>query len=125
MWTKSNWYLARDSDGKNVNNFCIKINHIDCDKDTYEVLSNSITEPLNRDIKFINRAGCIQVVTDIISKEVRLLICTSDHVDISQYSIKKSIPIRILMCGDLAFFAAVLGKVNMSGNGVLGVNMGL
>ena len=44
-----------------------------------------------------------------------LFIGTEDQVDMSQYIIKKSVPVRILMCGDLAFFAAVLGKVNMSG----------
>ena len=107
--------ILRNRYGKNVNHFCIKVNHIDCEKDTYEVLKKSIAAPLNADIKFINESKHIQVLTDIITKEVSLFIGTEDQVDMSQYIIKKSIPVRILMCGDLAFFAAVLGKVNMSG----------
>ena len=38
-----------------------------------------------------------------------------DQVDTDKYTVNKSIRLRVLMCGDLAFFAAVLGKVNMSG----------
>ena len=107
--------ILRNRYGKNVNHFCIKVNHIDCEKDIYEVLKKSIAAPLNADIKFINESKHIQVLTDIITKEVSLFIGTEDQVDMSQYIIKKSVPVRILMCGDLAFFAAVLGKVNMPG----------
>ena len=38
-----------------------------------------------------------------------------NQVDTDKYTVNKSIRLRVLMCGDLAFFAAVLGKVNMSG----------
>ena len=30
--------ILRDKDGKNVDSFCIKIGHIDCEKDKYKVL---------------------------------------------------------------------------------------
>ena len=107
--------ILRNRYGKNVNHFCIKVNHIDCEKDTYEVLKKSIAAPLNADIKSINESKHIQVLTDIITKAVCLFIGTEDQVDMSQYIIKKSVPVRIIMCGDLAFFATVLVKVNMSG----------
>ena len=38
-----------------------------------------------------------------------------NQVDTNKYTVNKSIPLRVLMCGYLSFFAAVLGKVNMSG----------
>ena len=107
--------ILRNQDLKNVNQFCIKIDHIDCEKDTYEVLRDSITSPLNTDITTINEAGYIRVLKNLITEEDTLLIGKQDQVDTNQYSIRKSLPVRILMCGDLAFFAAVLGKVNMSG----------
>ena len=37
-----------------------------------------------------------------------------NQVDFLHYNVNKSIFLRVLLCGDLAFFAAVLGKVNMS-----------
>ena len=107
--------ILRNASGKNIDSFCVKIGHIDCDKDTYHVLKNSVTKPLNDDIKAITDSGSVQFITNLTTKEKSIVFDTIDEIDEEKFSIQKSVPIRILMCGDLAFFAAVLGKVNMSG----------
>ena len=45
--------ILRNCDGKNIHYFCIKLNHIDYEKDTYEVLKDSIIGPLSEDIELI------------------------------------------------------------------------
>ena len=107
--------ILKNCEGNNVHTFCIKVNHIDCEKDTYEVIKESVTGPLNRDIQLINQSGCIQVLTGITNNKMSLFMGSLNKVDLINYTVTKSIPLRVLMCKDLAFFAAVIGKVNMSG----------
>ena len=57
--------ILRGTDGKNVNSSCLKVGHIDCDKDTYDVLKNSITTPLNNDIKEIMSKRTVNIVSEI------------------------------------------------------------
>ena len=45
---------SEDSDGENIHHFFIKVSHIDCEKNIYEVLKESIAGPLNEDIQLIN-----------------------------------------------------------------------
>ena len=77
-------------------------------------MKKSVTGPLNKDIQLINESGFIQVLTDHTSNEMSLFMGSVNQVDALKYSVDKSIPLRVLICGDLGFFAAVLGKVNMS-----------
>jgi hypothetical protein len=39
--------ILRDNDGKQVTSMVMKVGHIDCTKDTYEVLKSSVAGPLN------------------------------------------------------------------------------
>ena len=55
----------RCANGMNVNSFCLKVGHIDCDKDTYDVLKNSVTTPLNNDIKTIISKQTVNIVNKI------------------------------------------------------------
>jgi hypothetical protein len=43
--------IARDEDKRIIDKFVIKLAHIDCKKDTYHVLRDTITPSLNRDLK--------------------------------------------------------------------------
>jgi len=95
--------ILRNASGKNIDSFCVKIGHIDCDKDTYHVLKNSVTKPLNDDIKEITRRRSVQFITNLTTKEKSIVFDTIDEIDEEKFSIQKSVPIRILMCGDLAF----------------------
>ena len=89
---------------KNIDSYCIKIGHIDCDKDTYDVLKNSITGPLNEDIKLITAKQQIQILNDKPTNKKKVVLGTVEEIDQELYTIQKSLNIRILMCGDLAFF---------------------
>ena len=57
----------------------------------------------------------VDIVNNIVTNEMSCIISSEDQVETTKYNIKKSIHVRVLMCGDMAYFAAVLGKVNMSG----------
>ena len=96
--------ILRDETGKNIDSYCIKIGHIDCDKDTYDVLKNSITGPLNEDIKLITAKQQIQILNDKPTNKKKVVLGTVEEIDQELYTIQKSLNIRILMCGDLAFF---------------------
>ena len=45
-------FILRDINVKNLNSYPIKNAHIDCDKDTYDVLNESIVKPINDEIKW-------------------------------------------------------------------------
>ena len=116
--------ILRDETGKNIDSYCIKIGHIDCDKDTYDVLKNSITGPLNEDIKLITAKQQIQILNDKSTNKKKIVLGTVEENDLEMYTIQKSLNIRILMCGDLAFFSAILGKVNMAGKWCIWCQLG-
>ena len=44
-------FILRDINVKKLNSYLIKNAHIDCDKDTYDVLNESIVKPINDEIK--------------------------------------------------------------------------
>ena len=92
--------ILKNCEGNNVHTFCIKVNHIDCEKDTYEVIKESVTGPLNRDIQLINQSGCIQVLTGITNNKMSLFTGSLNKVDLINYTVTKSIPLRVLMCKD-------------------------
>ena len=107
--------ILRDASGKIIDSFCLKIGYIDCDKDSYHALKNSVTKPLNDDISTITDSRSVQFITDLTKKENSIMFGTVNEIDRKKLNIQKNIPIRILIYGDLAFFADVFGKVNMSG----------
>ena len=46
-------FILRDINVKNLDSYVMKNTRIDCDKDTYNVLKESIVKPLNDEIKII------------------------------------------------------------------------
>ena len=46
-------FVLRDMNVKNIDSYAIKNTHIGYDKDTYDVLNNSIIKPLNDQMKII------------------------------------------------------------------------
>ena len=108
-------FTLRDIHIKKLKSYVIKNAHIDCDKDTYDVLNNSIVKPLNEEIKLlINK---FMFVFFMWNEDKKLIIKYSKEVDINKPRYKKIIQIkaRLLISRDLAFFATIVGKVNMSG----------
>ena len=108
-------FIPRDSSGNKVLSYVIKNAHIDCEKDTYDVLNDSIVKPLNEEMKLVmEKDMCVYFMWN---EDKRLIIKYSKEEDINKSSYNKIIQIqtRILISGDLVFFVTIVGKVNMPG----------
>ena len=115
--------------------------HIDCKKDTYHVLKNTITPKLNEDLKLLMENDTkVLIFKNMVCPngddtspmyisqkgkynnnmpDIRptfLCPCSNEKVDDSLLEFVKACDIRVVFTGDLAWYTAALGKVNMSGN---------
>ena len=105
--------ILRDDDGKQVTSMVMKVGHIDCTKDTYEVLKSSVAGPLNESLQDVINSGALLLIRDAnggLSCRMR------NHGDDTLLTIISSLPIRVFVTGDLAYFSAILGKVSMAGD---------
>jgi hypothetical protein len=105
--------ILRDNEGKMVDTMVMKVGHIDCQKDTYEVLRSSVAGPLNQSMQEVFDSGALQLVQDE-DGSVTFRMKAAEGAEQS-LTILSSLPIRVFVTGDLAYLAAILGKVNMSG----------
>jgi hypothetical protein len=104
--------ILRNDDGKQVDSMVMKVGHIDCMKDTYDILKSSVAGPLNESMEEVVKSGALQ----LIREQDGNLSCSmkNDDDDQSLLTIITNLPIRVFVTGDLAYFAAILGKVNMA-----------
>ena len=107
-------FILRDILFNKLNSYVIKNAHIDWDKDTYDVLNDSIVKPLNEEMKLLMKKDMF--VYFMWNEDKKLIIKYSKEEDINKSIYKNIIQIktRLLISGDLAFFVTVVGKVNMS-----------
>jgi hypothetical protein len=103
--------ILRDNDGKQVDSMVMKVGHIDCRKVRYDILKSSVAGPLNESIEEVVKSGALQ----LIREQDGNLSCRMKNDDDQSLTIITSLPIRVFVTGDLAYFAAILGKVNMAG----------
>ena len=105
----------RDTLFNKLKSYVIKNAHIDCEKDTYDVLNDSIVKPLNEEMKLLMEKDMF--VYFMWNEDKKFIIKYSKEGDINKPIYRKGIQIktRLLISGDLAFFATVVGKVDMSG----------
>ena len=98
-----------------LKSYVIKNAHINCDKDTYDVLIDSIVKPLNEEMKSLMKKIYVYTLWGMKIKSLSSNI-RKKKILTNQF-IKKIIQIKVhlLISRDLAFFATVIGKVNMSG----------
>ena len=108
-------FILRDTLFNKLRSYVIKNAHIDCEKDTYDVLNDSIVKPLNEEMKLLMEKDMF--VYFMWNENKKLIIKYSKEEDINKSSSNKIIQIqtRILISGELAFFSTVGGRVNMSG----------
>ncbi len=104
--------ILRDEDGKQVDSMVMKVGHIDCTKDTYDILKSSVAGPLNKSIEEVVKSGALQ----LIREQDGNLSCRMKNDGEESLTIITNLPIRVFVTGDLAYFAAILGKVNMAGD---------
>jgi hypothetical protein len=104
--------ILRDGAGKQVDTMVMKVGHIDCTKDTYDVLKSSVAGPLNESMKEVIDSGALQFIRD---GDGSLSCRMQNQDDPPLVTLRSSLKIRVFVTGDLAYFAAILGKVNMAG----------
>ena len=88
----------------------VKVGHIDCSKDTREVLKATIGHPINEGIRKI--FGKVLIIHRRTSS-----ISYGDDSPIADASFDENLialPINVFITGDLAFLSTLLGKENMS-----------
>jgi hypothetical protein len=91
----------------------MKVGHIDCMKNTYDILESSVAGPLNKSIEEVVKSGALQLIRE---QDGNLYCSMKNDDDQSLLTIITNLPIRVFVTGDLAYFAAILGKVNMAGD---------
>ncbi len=82
-------------------------------KDTYDILKSSIAGPLNESIEEVVKSGALQLIRE---QDGSLSCSMKNNDDQSLLTIITNLPIQVFVTGNLAYFAAILGKVNMAGN---------
>ena len=94
----------------------IKLAHIDCVTETYDVLKASIAPPLNRCLNELKRST-INVYKNV-DGVVAIQVGTREEsicVDTIFYDYVSTINFRFFMTGDMSFYASCLGKIHMGG----------
>ena len=92
----------------------IKSAHIDCEKDTYDVLNDSIVKPFNGEIKMIMNKDLFFYMWNEDKKDTVEYFRSEETNELSFTNINNT-RTRILIFGDLAYFATAVGKVDMPG----------
>jgi hypothetical protein len=88
----------------------IKAGHIDCAKDTREVLESNIAPPVNEGLRKI--FGKVLVICGGTHSSSYLDDSPIRGASFDEHLI--SLPINVFLTGDLAFLSTLLGKENMS-----------
>ena len=87
--------------------------YIQCLKDTYQILKETIATPINDALRRIKLAGKVTIYRDTLDKN-KTKICfgnTHTHNVVLGYA-----EVDIFVTGDLAFYSMVLGKESMAGH---------
>ena len=88
--------------------------HINCRKDTYDILKNTIAKKINELLNKLHNRGKLSIA-ELVDND------SNDSYSVTLYnkkdknSYKSIVGIRFFVTGDLAFYAAALEKINMSG----------
>jgi hypothetical protein len=88
--------ILRDGDGKQVTSMFMKVGHIDCTKDTYEVLKSSVAGPLNESLQKVINSGALLLIRDA---NAGLSCPMKKSKDNPPLTIISSLPIRVFVKG--------------------------
>ena len=121
--------ILRKEDLTIIDTIINKIAHIDCKKDTYEVLQQTICPAINNDINDLidgnkqliiyreKTNGKLYYTCQFGSNnDTTSFLCPINNNTVEEFEFVKACKVRILLTGDLAFYAAMLGKINASGH---------
>ena len=126
--------ICRNNKMEAVDDFKIKVAHIDCKKDTYNIIRETISPALNEELielmgenkKLIvyrkKVDGKYKYTTQISTYSLNnnnpppVFICPMTGEPVPDMEFVRACGIRVVVTGDLAFYASLLGKVNASGH---------
>jgi hypothetical protein len=117
--------ICRNGNDDVIDSWVIKIGHIDHNNETYDILRRTITPQLNNDInKLLEGNKVLNLYKKDESYTVQIqegnvngaFICPITNNTDNTFTLVRSCTIRILMTGDLAYYASCLGKVHMASN---------
>ena len=84
--------------------------HMQCQKDTYQVIKDTIAEPINSDVLSIMSKGRVTMCT---APDESIKLCFG-NIHTTQGVELASAPAEVFMVGDLAFCSLMLGKESMA-----------
>ena len=84
--------------------------YIQCQKDTYNVLKDTIAIPINEDLWRVKNKGRVTIYR---ASDGTVKMCWG-NIHTQQGDVLQSAKVEIFMVGDLAFYAMALGKENMA-----------
>ena len=123
--------ILRRSSMEVIEEWPVKIAHIDCKKETYQILQQTIMPFINCDLRKLKDNNielllfekcendkiyytCQLGKYDDNSSIPPKFICPETGIVRDDLIFRKCCKLRLIVTGDLAWYAAVLGKVNMS-----------
>ena len=106
--------IFRDVHQTNVASIVLKVGHIDCKKDMYCILRDTITPKINKSLEKLKTSGAI-VTTQTSINGKNIMAAKLKQTNYVNDTNDVVLNLRVFITDDLAFYAAVLGKVNMSG----------
>jgi hypothetical protein len=118
--------IFREEDGREVKSAPYKVSHIDCEKDTAEILNLTIAPTLNESLKRITVGAACQLTVfcsgdneSTANQQRYALFGDEDAAGNNQPGVERTFlwtaTVRVFLTGDLAFYSTILGKENMSG----------
>ena len=106
--------IYRDESGKTIDYVVMTVAHIDCRKDTYDILKNTVATKINESLKKLHNSGRLSIA-ELYDNDSTDSYSVTLYDEEDKNSNLTHVRIRIFVTGDLAFYAAALGKINMSG----------
>ena len=98
--------LRRDDDRKM---FIVKVGYIDCRKDTYDVLKNTIGPHLNESIRYIEKKQLL--ISRNEDQTIQVIISESNS---GERCVIHALKYNLVFTGDLAFYHTCVGREHMS-----------
>ena len=97
--------------GKVLDSLIVRLAEIECRKDTYEIVKETIGPIINSELKHLREIGVVYL---FYNHDTNYYMTHVGYgCPLPGYILLKSCAIRLFMTGDLAFYSLCLGKVNM------------
>ena len=94
--------LYRDESGKTIDHVVMTVAHIDCRKDTYDILKNTIGTKMNESLKKLKTSGKLSI-EEIVDNDSNDSYSVTLYDEEDKNSHKLFVGIHLFVTGNLAF----------------------